>query len=87
VHLRCKTDTNDPAQVLRVCENSAELGGVTACMYRDALTSTIVGSTWTNVDFTCPPARDAGEPGGSYGYFTAPVLPTDPGRAVTCQVR
>jgi hypothetical protein len=87
VHLRCKTATNDPAQVVRVCENSAEIGGVTACMYRDALTSKIIGSTWTNVDFTCPAARDAGEPGGTYGYFTAPVLPTDANRPVTCQVR
>jgi Lysyl oxidase len=87
VHLRCKTDNNDPAQVLRVCENSAVLGGVTACMYRDALTSAIVGSTWTNVDFTCPAARDVDEPGGSYGYFTASVLPTDANRAVTCRVR
>jgi hypothetical protein len=87
VRLRCKTENNDPAQVLRVCENSAEIGGVTACMYRESLTNTIVGSTWTNVSFTCPAARDAGEPGGSYGYFTAPVLPTDANRAVTCQVR
>jgi hypothetical protein len=87
VHLRCKTNTNDPPQVLRVCENSAGIGGVTACMYRDALSSTIVASTWTNVDFTCPSARDTSEPGGSYGYFTAPVLPTDANRAVTCQVR
>jgi hypothetical protein len=87
VHLRCKTDTNVPPQVLRVCENSAGIGGVTACMYGDALTSPIIGSTWTNVDFTCPAVRDASEPGGSYGYFTAPVLPTDANRPVTCQVR
>jgi hypothetical protein len=87
VHLRCKTDGSDPAQVMRVCENSSELGGVTACMYRESLATTIIGSSWTNVDFKCPAARDAGEPGGAYGYFTAPVLPTDANRAVTCQVR
>lgn len=87
VRLRCRTEGNDPAQVLRVCENSAELGGVTACMYRESLTNTIVGSTWTNVDFTCPAARGATEPGGSYGYFTAAVLPTDDNRPVTCQAR
>jgi hypothetical protein len=86
VRLRCKTDVNDPAQVMRVCENSAQLGGVTACMYREALTSQIIGSSWTNVDFTCPAAHDASEPGGGYGYYTAPVLPTDANRPVTCQV-
>jgi len=87
VHLRCKTDSSDPPQVLRVCENSTQLGGVTACMYREALTSAVIGSSWTNVDFTCPAARDENEPGGGYGYFTAPVLPTDASRSVTCQVR
>jgi hypothetical protein len=87
VHLRCKTNGGDPAQVMRVCENSSELGGVTACMYRESLATTIIGSNWTNVDFTCPAARDASEPGGAYGFFTAPVLPTDANRAVTCQVR
>ena len=87
VHLRCKTESSDPPQVLRVCENSTQLGGVTACMYREALTSAIIGSSWTNVDFTCPAARDANEPGGGYGYFTAPVLATDANRSVTCQVR
>lgn len=87
VHLKCKTDAGDPTQVMRVCENSAELGGVTACMYRDALASTIIGSSWTNVDFTCPAARDGGEPGGTYGYYTAPVLPTDGNKNITCQVR
>jgi hypothetical protein len=71
---------------MRVCENSAELGGVTACMYRDALTSTIIGSSWTNVDFTCPAARDGSEPGGTYGYYTAPVLPNDANENITCQV-
>jgi lysyl oxidase len=86
VHLRCKTDAADPAQVVRVCENSTQLGGVTACMYREALTSQVVGSGWTNVDFTCPAAHDSSEPGGGYGYYTAPVLPTDANKPVTCQV-
>ena len=63
---------------MRVCENSAQLGGVTACMYREALASQIVGSRRTDVEFTCPAAHDASEPGGGYGYYTAPVLPTDP---------
>ncbi len=87
VRLRCKTAAADPNQVLRLCENSTQLGGVTACMYRDALATEVIGSSWTNVTFTCPAARGPGEPGGKYGYFTAPVLPNDPNRAVTCEVR
>jgi hypothetical protein len=87
VRLRCRLDGAGPAQVLRVCENSAALGGVTACMYREALATAIVGSGWTDVDFSCPAARGATEPGGSYGYFGGPVLPTDPGRAITCELR
>jgi lysyl oxidase len=86
VHLRCKTEASDPAQVMRICENSKQLGGVTACMYREAVASQIIGSTWTNVDFTCPAVHDASEPGGAYGYYTAPVLPTDANKAITCQV-
>jgi hypothetical protein len=87
VKLQCKTSGSDPQQVMRVCENSAQLGGVTACMYREALASKIIGSSWTNVDFTCPEARGPGEPGGSYGFYTAGLLATDPSRGVTCRAR
>jgi hypothetical protein len=87
VKLKCKTTGSDPTQVLRVCENSTQLGGVTACMYREALTSKIVGQSWTNVDFTCPEARGPGEPGGTYGYYTAGLLANDPSRGITCQAR
>jgi hypothetical protein len=55
-------------------------------MYRDALATAVVGSSWTDVGFTCPVARDDVETGGGYGYFTAPVLPTEANRGVTCQV-
>jgi hypothetical protein len=87
VRLRCKTDVDDPQQAVRFCESSAQLGGAIACMYREALITAVIGSSWTNVNFTCPPARGDGEPGGSYGYYTAPILPNDPNRNVTCQVR
>ena len=87
VRLRCKTDANDPQQAVRFCENSAELGGAIACMYRESLITAVIGSSWTNVDFICPAARGDGEPGGSYGYYTAPILPNDPNRNVTCQLR
>jgi hypothetical protein len=87
VPLRCKVENNGPAQAVRFCENSRVLGGVTACMYNEALTTAVVGPAWTNVDFACPAARSGAESGGSYGYFTAPVLPTDTNRNVVCQAR
>jgi len=87
VRLRCKTAAGDPPQALRICEHSKQLGGVVACMYAESLSSTIVGSSWTNVNFDCPEARGNGEPGGKYGYYTAPVLPTDANKNVTCELR
>jgi len=87
VQLRCKVEDNGPPQAVRFCENSTVLGGVTACMYNEALTTAVVGPSWTNVDFTCPSARAGAERGGGYGYFTAPVLPTDANRSVVCQAR
>jgi hypothetical protein len=87
VKLKCRVDNGGSSQVLRVCENSRELGGVIACMYNEALTTSVVSSSWTNVNFTCPAARAGAETGGSYGYFTAPLLPTDGNRSVTCQLR
>ena len=38
----------------------------------------------TTVTFTCPGPRTDGrvEPGGKYGIYTAPVLPSDPGASV-----
>jgi hypothetical protein len=71
-------------QVLRVCENSSALGGVTACMYRDALASAVVNSLNTSVSFTCPAARGPGEPGGSFGFYGAPVLPTQSSATIQC---
>jgi predicted outer membrane repeat protein len=87
VRLRCKVDNGEPAQVLRVCDNSAALGGAIACTYNDSLGSAIVGSSWTNVSFECPEARGDDEPGGTYSYFSAPVLPTDRHASVTCERR
>ncbi len=86
VHLRCRVAPNQPAQVLRICEHSAALGSVIACMYHDALASAVVGSTWTQVRFTCPEARSAEEPGGGYGQFGAGLLPTDASAEVECRV-
>ena len=48
------------------------------------LANFIVGSVPRTVTFTCPRPRDggAGEPGGMFGMYTAPVFPDDPAAAV-----
>jgi hypothetical protein len=86
VTLRCSVGDGAPAQVLRVCENSTELGGVTACMYADALaTGVVVDGAETLATFTCPEPRSAVETGG-YGYFVASLMPNEPSVGVTCVV-
>lgn len=85
VSVRCSIPAGAPAQALRVCENSVALGGVTACMYVDALTTAIVEGDGAVATFTCPPARSDVETGG-YGYFAAPLLPTDAPAPVSCVV-
>ncbi len=82
VALSCSIPAGAPAQALRVCENSFVLGGVTACMYREALASAVVEGSAT-LSFTCPDARSEAEPGG-YGYFAAPLLPNEAAAPVTC---
>ncbi len=72
--------------MLRVCDNSAKLGGI-ACMYSAALANVIVSERGTPVSFTCPAARDAGEPGGSFAAYVAPILPADAPVRVTCTPR
>jgi hypothetical protein len=68
-----------------VCENSVALGGVTACMYVDALATAVVEGAGTIATFTCPAARSDVETGG-YGYFAAPLLPDSALAAITCAV-
>jgi hypothetical protein len=84
VNLRCRVGLLAPAQVLRVCENSTALGGVTACMYHDALATAVVNALPSTVSFTCPAARSATEPGGTFGYYGSPVLPTAGTAPITC---
>jgi hypothetical protein len=85
VQLSCSVPAGSPAQAVRVCENSFALGGVTACMYVEALASAVVEGEATLAAFTCPPARSEVETGG-YGYFAAPLLPTDAAAPVACVV-
>jgi hypothetical protein len=83
VHITCRVGDDKPTQVLRVCDNSAKLGGI-ACMYGAALANATVAGRETRVSFPCPTARDSDEPGGSYALYVAPVLPTEATAHVTC---
>lgn len=64
-------------QVVRVCEASTVLATGVACTYEDALANVIVGQAETAINFTCPGARDAQEPGGRYALYTAPLYEED----------
>lgn len=76
------TDTTKP-QVVRVCEASKVLGGGMECELREALGNSVVEGT-ASLTFTCPPMRDADEPGGQYALYTAPVWEKDGTQTVTC---
>lgn len=81
VTLQCSS--RGAAQVLRVCEKSAVLGGI-PCAYRESEANTIVGSGGTTtVSFTCPEVRDAPGTGG-YTMMQAPVLPSSGSATITC---
>jgi hypothetical protein len=84
--LSCTVEGGGRPQAVRVCDNSKKLGGI-ACMYREALDNDTVDSGTTTLSFTCPAARDASEPGGSYSLYVAPVSPTDSVANVRCTVR
>ncbi len=84
VHLTCTVDRGAAAQVLRVCDNSEQLGAI-PCMYREALATGAVGSRATTLSFPCPEARDAGEPGGTYSFYVAPLLSTQALAHVSCR--
>lgn len=86
VKLRCSVSAEAENQVVRICESSSKLGG-TACMYREAIGNAVADGDGVNVNFKCPAARSATEPGGLYSLYVAPVLPTDAAAPVTCTVR
>ncbi len=73
VTLSCSVDDMLAGQVVRVCETSAVLGTPIACAYKGALTSDIIRGEQTELTFTCPTAREADEPGGSYALYHAPL--------------
>jgi hypothetical protein len=62
-----------PTAVVRICESSVALGGVsTRCEYDDALSHAIVRpQEWSTFSFICPLPRDSTEPGGVYSVMVA----------------
>lgn len=77
VTLECTAAGAAAPQVARVCENSARLGTGLGCIMRDSLGNQVVDGTRTTITFTCPEARDPGEPGGAWSLVVAPVVPGD----------
>jgi hypothetical protein len=86
VQLICQVEEDAPPQVLRVCEFSQVLGLGVACTFLDSLANRVIGSTRTNVTFTCPFIRDEQETGGRYAFYTAPVFDEDEAAEVSCTV-
>jgi Lysyl oxidase len=86
-HVKLSCSIADPAvpQMVRVCERSHALDAGVACTFRDALGNAIIAGA-TAVELTCPPARDAREPGGAISLYSAPVLPEDEAQPVACAV-
>ncbi len=85
VTLSCTVADAARPMVLRACEASAVLATGTACVFRDALANVTVGQGAATLEVTCPAARDAGEPGGQYQLYAAPLLPDDPPQQITCR--
>jgi hypothetical protein len=89
VTLSCTVGANAKSQVLRVCEASVALQAGTACRFNDdfTLANVIVSpGAATQVSFTCPSARDAGEPGGLFATYSGPVWNFDSLSSISCSV-
>jgi hypothetical protein len=86
VVLSCSIDAGAEPHTVRVCEASAVLGSGLACVAADALgIGEVDASGAVDVAFTCPAARDATEPGGSYSLYTGPLFPEDAAKTVSCK--
>ena len=83
VTLSCTVNNASAPQAVRVCEASSVLGAL-PCVYLDALATAQAGGTAATLSFTCPPLRDATEPGGRYAVYRAGVLPSDSAQMLTC---
>jgi hypothetical protein len=99
VTLTCTAGGGAPS-VLRVCEESAQLGIGVACTVGDSVANVIVGTTPTKVSFACPAVRDAtmvdsgggvlvptASPGvGGYSLYQAAMGTLDPTDATPAPV-
>ena len=98
VTLTCTAGGSAP-QVLRVCENSAQLGTGVACTVGDSVANVVVGTTPTPVSFVCPAVRDAAmvdsngvivpetQPGvGGYSLYQAAMGTLDPSDGAPAQI-
>jgi hypothetical protein len=86
VTLSCTLPANAAPQAVRVCETSAVLKTGIPCTFDQALALGAVDNTGAaaTVTFTCPPPRDANEPGGGYALYTGALFPDDAAQTVTC---
>jgi hypothetical protein len=85
VTLSCSVPGGAVPQAVRVCETSAVLQTGIPCIEAQALVSSALDvAAATTVTFTCPPARDATEPGGGYALYTGALFPDDQAQPVTC---
>jgi hypothetical protein len=85
ISLSCSVPAGAAPQAVRVCEASAVLGAGVACDTFTALALSDVEDTApVTLTLSCPPPRDAAEPGGLYAIYSAPSFPDDPIAQVTC---
>ena len=79
VNLSCTANGN--AQVVRVCQRSAELQRGIPCTVGESLANASAANG-ANLTFTCPALRDGA--GGGYSIFSGPLLPWESGGTVSC---
>ncbi len=86
VRLSCSTTTTS-LTALRLCEASAELGHGIPCLANEALATDLFTLVPIDVDFVCPAARSATEPGGRYAVLSGTIFDGGAPGTVTCTPR
>jgi hypothetical protein len=82
--LNCRLPSGAAPQVVRVCDYSAQLRTGIPCTQGDSLASSVVDGGNAAINYTCPAARDANEPGGMVSLYMAPVFDGDAAVAASC---
>jgi hypothetical protein len=84
VNLTCTSSAKGGApQVLRICDKSTALGAI-SCTLLESRANAIVGSTPTQLSFTCPTVLDAAPGTGGYSWESAPLLPSQSSGQISC---